>query len=195
DEATEETHETTIQTIPIPPEPPPFDYALLGKIVAVVGVIASAIVAIVLMLRRLKRAEEDKFARWRGFGEGADIDEGTNRKRAAEMYRFMFRLLKSQGIDSVSGEPPSKYAERVDTRLCASNSPDTPDSGETPFTARLSEVMPAFTKLEFADENHTTLSQGEYDSIFDYVTALYDKTVRARNALERLSGRIKFRKL
>jgi transglutaminase-like putative cysteine protease len=160
----------------------PINYALLAKVVGL-PLLAILLGAVVLAaFRRLKRAEEEKFARWKEYSD----DSGAS---AEEMYQFMFRLLKSEGIEARSGESPLEFAERVDRRAEAAAESA---QSESPLL-KLSDVMPIFERLEFEEDALVVLTPEEYGAIYEYVTALYEKTVLSKNAAARVAGRVRFR--
>jgi hypothetical protein len=133
--------------------------------VALIPVVLAAAVAIAL--RALKKAEAAMFARFK--------DKADN-KTAEEMYRFMFRLLKAEGITVRTGETPVAFAKRTDMEMNGKN-------------LSLSEVMPVFEKLEFSGFD---LTPGERASLYGYVSALYHEAVLGKKRPKRLLRRIMF---
>ena len=139
-------------------------------IIAVILIPVILIASAVLSLNALKKAEAERFLRFRN---------KKDNKTAEEMYHFMFKLLKAEGIThGLHGEPPTEFAVRADKSLGKEN-------------ISLSEIMPVFEKLEFS---HFDLEPEEYDSLSSYIDALYDETVTKQNRFKRLSRRLKFNK-
>jgi transglutaminase-like putative cysteine protease/phosphate/sulfate permease len=131
------------------------------------------------VFKRLSSAESKKFARYRSAGgkESAVSDE-----MAMEMYRFMFKLLKAEGVRVSSGEPPLEFGERTDR--------------EVPITEDISldAIMPVFEKLEFSALSGTAdvLTHDEYDAMYEYLHSLYGKVVLEKKFFERTVRRFKY---
>jgi hypothetical protein len=121
---------------------------------------------IVILLRALKKAESAKFA---GFKQAGD------NKTAHELYRFMFRLLESEGFTAFTGETPLEFAERIDSQRL--------------LRLSLGEIMPVFEKLEFGD---AALTRAEYDSLYEYIAVLYNEFVLRKKLPKKLLRRIKY---
>jgi transglutaminase-like putative cysteine protease len=158
----------------------------LGAVIAVVLILLVLIVMVggaVIFLKSLEKAESQKLARFKN-AKNTDLNS-----TADEMYRFMFRLLKSEGIRTLSGEPPLEFGERVDREMQLSQIGD-----ESSPTLSLSEIMPVFEKLEFSDTEsaENVLTREEYESLYEYVAALYEKVVFVRKPVERVVKRFKF---
>jgi transglutaminase-like putative cysteine protease len=133
-------------------------------IIALIAVISAG--TLTAAIKALGKAESDKFARFKRAGDNSV---------AREMYRFMFRLLGSEGITRLSGETPLEFGARVDSKL---------ELGKS-----LDGIMPLFEKIEFGN---TDLTAEEYDLISEYITALYKKAVLDKKRAERLFKRIRF---
>ncbi|MCL1865986.1 MAG: transglutaminase-like domain-containing protein [Oscillospiraceae bacterium] len=149
---------------------------IAGSILAVCAVVFGC----VTFFKRLNKAEESKLTRFRNGGK----DGGDFNKTAEEMYRFMFKLLKYKGIRTTKGEPPLDFGRRVDSAFSEAA------EGEVPFaeSSPLSDVMPIFEKLEFSDgqTDENILTKEEYDSLYKYVSALYEKVISESRVGERL---------
>jgi hypothetical protein len=149
-----------------------FDPMLL-VIIGLFAMIPAVIIAwTISVMKRLEKAESSKFAR---FMNRADSDA------AGQMYRFMFKLFKSEGVRIMPGEPPLEFGERADREI------PVPEKS-------LSEIMPVFEKLEFSDiaEADSILSQDEYNALYEYVSALYEKVVTGKKPMERTVRRFKY---
>ncbi|MCL2754265.1 MAG: transglutaminase-like domain-containing protein [Oscillospiraceae bacterium] len=123
-------------------------------------VVIGAGITLIELLRRRRKAVADRFARWKA-GDG---DEMSN-KSVKEMYLFMLKLLKGQKLVPKPGETPLVFAARVGEKLEA--------------------LMPLFEKVEFGDSATVTLTAEEHRSIYEYVSALYER----KKASEKQSNR------
>jgi len=152
---------------------PDESYIMLILMITALSLIPIIIfVSVYMSLKALTKAERDKFDKFQN---------AHDNKTAEEMYRFMLKLLKSEGIVSgMRGEPPTQFAERVDSTIPFYN-----------MEQKLSDIMPVFEKLEFSNFD---LNTEEYASLYEYVAALYGITVTQRKGLSKLSRRIKFNK-
>jgi hypothetical protein len=152
-------------------EPEPFNPLVL-IVPAILLVLLTIAVAITNALKSLTAAESAKLKR---------LKTAQDSQTAAEMYRFMFRLLAAEGVMRLVGESPLAFGARTDEALELSG-------------VKLGEIMPVFVKLEFADDETVVLSETEYNSLYEYVAVLYERAVSSKKNPERLKKRMKFGK-
>jgi hypothetical protein len=156
-------------------EPDTFNFGLLLVIVIPILIAGAFALWVWSVFKRLKSAENRKFARY---------ESAVSDSVAMEMYRYMFRLLRIEGVRVSRGEAPLEFSERADRLI-----PVTDDGA-------LEAVMPVFEKLEFADisENSELLTADEYKALYEYVYGLYGKAVLEKKGFERIFRRFKFGK-
>ncbi|MCL1880590.1 MAG: transglutaminase-like domain-containing protein [Oscillospiraceae bacterium] len=167
---------------------------LILIIVSTALFIVVLLAVLLIFAKRIKKAENDKFTRWQLAFDG-DGEDGCYNRTAHEIERFMFRLLKSEGIENNLGETPLQFAKRVDELRLFEDfgvAIESKDSKESSNTLNLSKIMPFFEKLEFADADNqeSMLSHEEYSAIYEYVTKLYQKTVVSKKTHERFVKKI-----
>ncbi|MCL2071313.1 MAG: transglutaminase-like domain-containing protein [Oscillospiraceae bacterium] len=142
-----------------------------ARTITAIVIVAGSLLLLVLLVsafsHSLRNAEISKFARYKNT---------VGNETAAEMYRFMFRLLKVAGIEALNGEPPLTFGERVDKEMPLG------DFG-------LSAVMPIFEKLEFGNSD---LTSAEHGMVYEYISALYNAVVVDNKATVRLVRRVWF---
>jgi len=137
--------------------------AAIIAVIALIPVILA--IAAAIYLNAVKKSEERRFSRFKN---------NRDSRAAEEMYLFMFRILAIEKIGKLTGEQPTGFALRTDSLLNKEN-------------LSLSDNMPLFEKLEFSDFD---LTADEYDSLFNYVDALYGEIVRSKNVFTRILRRI-----
>jgi hypothetical protein len=115
------------------------------------GFLTAVALAFILaeLIKRRRKAIADMFARWESF------DENAGNKSVREMYLYALKLLKSAKLAPRSGESPLAFAQRVGDGLV--------------------ELMPLFEKVEFGESTEVVLTEGEYSSVYGYVSELHEQ--------------------
>lgn len=153
---TTETSKNTLNTEPegINPEQEPSGFTIPSYVITIVIIGAAVLLIVVLtvlFIKALQRAERKRLERFKAV---------RTRKTAGEVYSFIVRLLKTEGLTAETGELPSEFALRAKDAL----------NTDIDF----SEIMFILEKLEFSEEE---LTEAEYSALGEFAAELYKKTV------------------
>jgi len=160
-----ETSETESDILP-PDEGEDDNNTLPLEILIIALILLPAILillSVFMFLRGLNRVERRRIAKYTNLHE---------RAAAREAYRFILKLLKTEGLRGEAGETPVRFAARVDEAI---------------QTAGLSSVIAVIEKLEFSRED---LSGAEYKKLSETATELYRQIVTEQKRVKRFVRRI-----
>ncbi|MCL1903422.1 MAG: transglutaminase-like domain-containing protein [Oscillospiraceae bacterium] len=120
------------------------------------------IITILILLHRYKKSKRLKFERFKTAGDN---------KTAAEMYRFILKLLRQRGIMPKKGESPLLFGERIDSEYTEYDEYDEYKNKVPPLAQgrSLSAIMRIAEKLEFGN---IELTEKEYNCLYEYIEAI-----------------------
>lgn len=138
--------------------------------------------SVVLFVKSLNKTERKRILKYTSL---------QDKKTAAEAYKFILKLLRTEGLTAQPGETPVKFAARAEKMLTEQAEAKQTKQGKPVEAAQgfvyINELIGAAEKLEFSKEE---LTRAEYDLLSACTDRLYKQIVSDKKIIRKFIKKI-----